>query len=205
MTDGDGGSGRQQLPAGNLATREQETVQTTLSAIGDLGVAGSDMFARSTAGRAPRSVVTVIVFFLFVYVLCVTVVQMTSGSSALVRLLLMPLFPALCAVLAFLSSRVWKRRATEFKSKLKVWQEALESLGHEAANAANAVQANLTGFRDANPQIQMAEHLEEIEAAAKRIAVAVRDAAVPMKMKAKKPGDGSSSNSPSGAHGRVAP
>lgn len=200
----DDGSRKSPASAGQPATSEQRTVQTTLSTIGDLGVASRDMFARGNEQRDSHGVLAVIVFFLLVYVLSVAVAGMTLRSSPLVRLLLMPLAPTVCALAAFLISRVWKCRALESKSHLKIWKEALESLAHEAANAANATRANLTGFLDAHPQFKQAEHLEEIEAAVRRIGVAVQDANDPVNRITRKPGDGSSPGLPGGARSRIA-
>jgi hypothetical protein len=184
---------------GQSATPEERTVQTTLSTIGNLGVASSDLFARGNQPQVSQSVLAVVIFFSFVYVLSIAVTGMTSGSSPVVRLLLTPLAPTACATVAFLSSRIWKRRALEFRSGLSVWQKALERLGYEAANAANATQANLTGFFETHPELKQEEHLEEIEAAVRKIDSAVQAASDRLKKKPEKPGDGSSADLPGSA------
>jgi hypothetical protein len=55
-----------------------------------------------------------------------------------------------------------------------VWQSALGSLSHEATSAANAIRANLTGFRLAHPQASQPELLNAMERATARIDQAVQ-------------------------------
>ena len=71
---------------------------------------------------------------------------------------------------------MWKLRAKHQSFILKVWQNAHGSLSHEATSAANAIRANLTGFRLANPQGPPSEHLSAIEAATARIGKALQKA-----------------------------
>jgi hypothetical protein len=80
------------------------------------------------------------------------------------------LLAALCALAAFWRARYWKRRA---KREAAVRREALQAMAFEAANAVNAIRANLLDFRQANPAAGVSEHLEEIERSAVRIAAAV--------------------------------
>ncbi|HZP01261.1 MAG TPA: hypothetical protein VFD30_13290 [Terriglobia bacterium] len=184
---------------GQSATPEERTVQTTLSAIGDLGVASSDLSARRNRPQVSQGVLAGVIFFWFVYILSIAVTGMTSASSPAVRLLLTPLAPTACATVAFLSSRIWKRRALEFKSGLTVSQKALERLGYEAANAANATQVNLTGFFETHPELKQEEHLEEIEAAVRKIDSAVQAASERLKKKPERASDGSSAGLPGSA------
>jgi len=89
----------------------------------------------------------------------------------------------------------WKRRTRVSEQELKIYKEALYALGFEAANAANAIRANLLGFRDCNKQVEMPEHLDEVATAVQRIAGAVKIAEDPLawhaqKSKAKNPPGG---------------
>jgi hypothetical protein len=187
MSDGDG-SGMQRTPGSRSEKPKRETAQATLSAIGDVGVAASEMFAEG--GEAPRTRAwpSLIAFVLLLYVSSVAVALGTFKSAPLVRLLVTPCFLILCAATAFWSSQVWKLRARNLKFRLKIWQDALDSLGHEVANAANAVQMNLTGFRMANPQVQMPEHLDEIKAGVNRIKTVVQKSTDPLAWKGPKQG-----------------
>jgi ABC-type transport system involved in cytochrome bd biosynthesis fused ATPase/permease subunit len=87
---------------------------------------------------------------------------------------LTPLFPVLVATVLFWWRQRWKLRARDESFKSKVWQNALASLSHEATSAANAIRANLTGFRLAHPQASQSELLNAMERATARIDKAVQ-------------------------------
>jgi len=162
---------------------KRETVQMTLSAIGDVGVASSE--AISGIGEASRVKIwrPTVIFFLAVYVTSVVVVALTFRASPWIRLLVTPLFAVFCATAVFWRRQVWKARAEELRFKLKVWQEALNGLGHEAINVANAIRANLMSFRALNLAARGMEHLEVIEEGTHRIERAVRKAEDPIQWK----------------------
>jgi hypothetical protein len=89
---------------------------------------------------------------------------------------LTPLFPVLIATTAFWWRQRWKFRARGERFKSKEWQNALGSLCHEATSAANAIRANLAGFRLGNPQASQSELLGAMERATARIDKAVQRA-----------------------------
>jgi hypothetical protein len=81
---------------------------------------------------------------------------------------------------------VWKFRAKNAKAKLKIWEDALESVGHEAINTVNAIRAQLVGFRIANPQVNYPEHLDIIEEETRRIDGVVQRSQDPINWKGRK-------------------
>jgi hypothetical protein len=91
----------------------------------------------------------------------------------------MPIFPTLIATFAFWWQQRWKVRARRASFRLRASEEAIGSLRHEASSAANAIQANLTGLRLADPQVSESEHLRAIELATARIGNAVQNSNPP--------------------------
>jgi hypothetical protein len=155
--------------------------QVTLSAIGDVSVAASESL--NQVSEAPKEIIwkPIIMFVLVVYGSSVALAwPLVEASSFWVRALLIPVFPVLCAATAFWWRQKWKFRAKDWKFKLKLWQEALDSVGYEAINSVNAIRANLIGFRLANPQVPMAEHLDVIEEGARRIDGVIQKAQDPV-------------------------
>ncbi|RMG56098.1 MAG: hypothetical protein D6723_01120 [Acidobacteria bacterium] len=113
----------------------------------------------------------ILLFFLFVYGVSGVLAWSLVGEVLLWPQILSTLaFPVVCATLAFWWRQRWKFRAKTYKFELKVWREALETIGYETANAVNAIRANVIGFRLANPNVAMAEHLDIIEDGTRRIA-----------------------------------
>lgn len=90
------------------------------------------------------------------------------------------LFPALCAAAAFRWWQQWKLHTREAEHKVKAWQDALDSVGDDAANAVNAIRASLLRFRRANPEANYPAHLDVIENGAKRIDAVLQRAGDPV-------------------------
>lgn len=113
----------------------------------------------------------IVLFVLFVYGISGALAWSVAGDAlSWPRILSILAFPVGCATLTFWWRQRWKFRAKTRKFELKVWQEALETMGYETANAVNAIRANMIGFRLANANVAMAEHLDVIEDSTRRIA-----------------------------------
>jgi len=158
---------------GAEATSKREPSQVTLSAISDLSIAATDAVGRVSG--APRKIrwLPILGFLLLVYVVSSFVAIYTLKSEPWVRAFLTPLVPVLIAWVAFWRRQAWKFRSQEWKFQEQARQNALNSLAHETANGVNAIRANLTGFREVNPQPAAAEHLEQIDRALARIDAAI--------------------------------
>jgi signal transduction histidine kinase len=156
---------------GSASTREAS--QATLSAIGDVSIAAADAVDRISAAPRKTRWLPVLGFLLLVYVASCFVAIYTLKSAPWVRAFLAPLVPVLIAAAAFWRRQTWKFRSRESKLKEQARQNALNSLAHETANGVNAIRANLTGFREVNPQPAAAEHLEQIDRALARIDAAL--------------------------------
>jgi hypothetical protein len=167
--DGDVGA---LVPTSPLPKREIS--QVTLSTLGDISVAATDSIGRVTAAPRTTRWFPILGFFLLVYVASCLVTLFSFTSDPWVRAFLMPLFPALVATAAFWWRQRWKLRAMGERFESKVWQNALGSLSHETTSAANAIRANLTGFRLAQPQASQSELLNAVERATARIDKAVQ-------------------------------
>ncbi|MGD0458458.1 MAG: hypothetical protein ABSC21_12035 [Terriglobia bacterium] len=163
----DDGDERTLVPTPSLPKREIS--QVTLSTLGDISMAATDSVGR--AADAPRATrwFPILGFFLLMYVATCLVTLFSFKRDPWVRAFLTPLFPVLIATAAFWWRQRWKFRAKGERFKLKVWQNALGSLSHEATSAANAIRANLAGFRLANPQAAPSELLSAIAHATARI------------------------------------
>ena len=163
----DDGDERTLVPTQSLPKREIS--QVTLSTLGDISMAATDSVGR--AADAPRATrwLPIVGFFLLMYVATCLVTLFSFKRDPWVRAFLTPLFPVLIASAAFWWRQMWKFRAKGERFKLKVWQNALGSLSHEATSAANAIRANLTGFRLANPQASQSQLLSAIAHATARI------------------------------------
>ena len=148
---------------------KREISQATLSTLGDLSVAATDSTDRAAAAPGATRWFPILGFFLFVYVATCLATLFSFKRDPWVRAFMTPLFPALVATAAFWWRQMWKFRARGERFKSKVWQNALGSLSHEATSAANAIRANLSGFRLAHPQASQSELLSAIERATVRI------------------------------------
>jgi hypothetical protein len=151
------------------STSKRGVSQATLSIVGDISVAATGSIGRTAPAPGAARWLLLLGFFLLVYVATCLVTLFSFKRDPWVRAFLTPLFSVLVATAAFGWSQRWKFRAKSESFKLKVRQNALGSLSHEASSAANAVRANLTGFRLAHPQAAQSEFLSAIELATARI------------------------------------
>ena len=163
---------------GAEATSKREPSQVTLSAISDVSMAATEAVGRISA--APRKIrwLPIFGFLLLVYIASSFVAIYTLKSEPWMRAFLTPLVPVLIAGVAFWRRQAWKFRSQEWRFQERARQNALNSLAHDAANGVNAIRANLTGFREVNPQPAAAEHLEQIDRALARIDAALEKSAV---------------------------
>ena len=174
------------------AEKKHEPAQVTLSTIGDVSVATADALAALDQPSPEKRWKAILAFVAVLYVLSAGLAWLLVDARAWVRMLLVPLFPVLAATAAFWWRQRWKFHAKEWQFKLKIWEDALDSLGHEAVNAVNAVRANLIGFRLANPGVSYPEHLDIIEEEAARIYSVVQKSRDPVAWKGKKKKKGDS-------------
>jgi len=175
-------------PAGQSVSSEgsrKEPTQVTLSVIGDVSVAASEAMGIS---EAPKAVTwrTSALFFILTYALSVGVGWLVRGETPLSAIAIVALGPVILATVVFWRCRLWRFRAKTWKRQLEIMEEALFSLRYEAANAANAIRANLIGFRLANPQVLMPEHLDVIQMETERIDLVVQKSQDPMSWKGRK-------------------
>jgi hypothetical protein len=169
--DGDKGS-----LAPTPSALKRETSQATLSTLGDLSVAATDSIGRAAPAPGASRWFPILGFFLLVYIATCLVTLFSFKREPWVRAFLTPLFPVLIATATFWWRQRWKFRAKGESFKLKGQQNALGSLSYEASSAANAIRANLAGFRIAHPQAAQSEYLSAIEIATVRIDKALRKA-----------------------------
>ena len=162
--DGDVGT---LVPTQSLPKREIS--QVTLSTLGDISVAATDSIDRAAAVPHATRSLPILGFFLLVYVATCLVTLFSFQRDPWVRAFLAPLFPVLVATAAFWLRQRWKFRARGERLRSREWQNALGSLSHEATSAANAIRANLTGFRLANPQASQSDLLSALERGTARI------------------------------------
>lgn len=161
--------------------RKKEVAQATLSVIGDVSVAASD--ASSALGEAPRETKwkPVLLCTALVYMGSLGFAWLLARSALWARVLFIPLFPVLCTGAAFWWRQKWKFRAKDWQYKLKIWQDALDSVSHETVNTVNAVRAQLIGFRLANPKVSFPEHLDIIQEETLRVDTIIQKAQDPVK------------------------
>jgi hypothetical protein len=167
--DGDAGT---LVPTRSLPRREIS--QATLSTLGDLSVATTDSIDDAAAAPQATRWFPILGFFFPVYLATCLVTLFSFKRDPWVRAFLTPLFPVLVATATFWWRQRWKFRAKGERFESKAWQKALGSLSHEATSAANAIRANLTGFRLAHPQAAQSELLSAVERATARIDKAVQ-------------------------------
>lgn len=153
---------------------ERGVSQVTLSTVGDLSLAATDSLANKVPARLAARWLPTLAFLLLVYIVVCLATLFSFKSAPAVRAFLTPVFPALIAAFTFWWKQQWKRRARRANAKLRASQSALGSLSHEATSAANAIQANLTGFRLASPQTGSSEYLHAIDLATARIGNALQ-------------------------------
>ena len=159
--------------------------QVTISTIGDVSVAAAERVGRVAASRRVRKR-WIILFFLVLYVATGWLGVHFLKATPWVRVFIVPLLPVLVATLVFGWRQKTNARAQDARFRLKIWQDALESLGHAAANGVTAVRANLISFRAANPQVSGGVHLDEIGGATQRIEVVIQQSQDPIAWKTPK-------------------
>jgi hypothetical protein len=153
---------------GTPESGERRSAQVTLSTIGEVSVATAEKVGRvTTSGRLRAR--WIFLFFIVLYGVTSWLGIHYMKAAPWVRIFIVPLLPVLVATLLLWWRQRTNARAQNHKFRLKIWQDALEGLGHAAANGVNAIRANLESFRAANPQLRSREHLEEIEGATRRI------------------------------------
>ena len=159
--------------------------QITLSTISDVSVATAERVSRIAAsGRMHKR--WIILFFIVLYVATGWLGVHFLKAAPWLRVFLVPLLPVLAATLMFGWRQKTKARAQDHKFRLKIWQDALDGLGHAAANGVTAIRANLVSFRTANPQVSEAVYLDEIEGATRRIESVIQQSLDPIAWKAPK-------------------
>ena len=134
---------------------KSDVSQVTLSTIGDVSVAASAAMDRVADVRQGTRWLALVGFFFLVYLAIIVLTIETFGSAPWVRAFLVPLFPVGIATIAFWWRQRWKLRSQASRFQLKMWKDAVSSLGHEAANGVNALRANLIAFRMANPEVAL--------------------------------------------------
>jgi len=162
---------------------KRESAQVTLSTIGDISVAAAEAAGNIRQASVRGRIAAMLAFGSLAYGLTAAVMYQVVRNGGNARWWLHALLPAFVASLAYLWGQRWKARAREERRKLKAWQNTLEAVSYEAANSANAVRAQLLGFRSANPQVNMPDHLREIETATQRIDAVVLRARDPLSWK----------------------
>lgn len=197
-----------------VASTAQSQYQAARGAPSSNGNASLAAFEQdlSQLSQVPQGTIwkPIVIFFVVLFGSSVALAwPLAEHSSAWLRALLIPAFPVLCATALFWRRQSWKFRAKDWKFKLKVGQEVLDSVGYEAINAVNAIRANLIGFRLANPNVSMAEHLDEIENGAHRIDRVIQKSQDPVawwvkKKKKKAPGGEEPSKVGEDARSRIA-
>ena len=175
----------QDRPVSASEAGKRATGQVTLSTIGDVSVAAAEKIGRIAAsGRIRKR--WIILFFLVLYAVTGWLGVHFLKAAPWVRVFIVPLLPVLVATLVFAWRQKTNARAQDGRFRLKIWQEALEGLGHAAANGVTAIRVNLIGFRAANPQVSGGVHLDEIEGATRRIEDVLQQSQDPIAWKAPK-------------------
>lgn len=161
---------------GERSVRTPHPSNATLSTIRDLSVAASSA-AEGNIHRPSSSSWIPLVLFFFAF-------EAVSAASArfllpsllwkeAVAVTFLPVFGA--TVLFWLRGRV-KARARVAKTHANETEEALKSFGYEAANAVNAIRANLIGVTLAHPDNSATTYLNEVKQGVDRIEAAINRA-----------------------------
>jgi len=153
-----------------------EDSQVTLSAIGDVSIAAAEAVGPVAAAPLRTRWLPILGFLVLLYAAASLVAIYTLKSAPWVQVFVAPLAVVLVAALAFWRRQVWKIRARHWRFKEIVRQDALNSLAHEAANAVNALRANLAGFSATDAAPSAAEHRKQVERALDRIDAALEKA-----------------------------
>jgi hypothetical protein len=151
----------------------RETGQTTLSAIGDVSIAASEVVGRGSAAPRKTRWLTILSFLLLTYLASSLVAIYALKSAPWVQAFVTPLLPVLLAGVAFWRRQVWKFRARGWRLKEQDARNELNSLLHETANGLNAIRANLVGLGEASSVPPAAQHLKLVEQALARMDAAL--------------------------------
>ena len=175
----------QDKPISSSESGKRTAGQVTLSTIGDVSVAAAAKVGRVAAsGRVRKR--WIILFFLALYAVTGWLGVHYLKAAPWVRVFIVPLLPVLVATLVFGWRQKTNARAQDGRFRLKIWQDALEGLGHGAANGVTAIRVNLISFRAANPQVSEGVHLDEIEGATRRIEDVIQHSLDPVAWKGPK-------------------
>jgi hypothetical protein len=159
--------------------------QVTLSTIGDVSVAAAEKVGRVAAsGRVRKR--WILLFFLVLFAVTGWLGVHFLKAAPWVRVFIVPLLPVLVATLVFGWRQKTNARVQNGRFRLKIWQDALDGLGHAAANGVTAIRANLISFRAANPQVSGGVHLDEMEGATRRIEDVIQQSLDPVAWKGPK-------------------
>jgi hypothetical protein len=172
-------------PVSTVESGKRATGQVTLSTIGDVSVAAAEKVGRVAASRRVRKR-WIILFFLVLYAVTGWLGVHFLRAAPWVRVFIVPLLPVLVATFAFGWRQKTNARAQNVRFRLKIWQDALEGLGHASANGITAIRANLVSFRVANPRVSGGIHLDEIEGATRRIEDVIQQSLDPIAWKGPK-------------------
>jgi hypothetical protein len=164
---------------------KRATAQVTLSTISDISLAATERVGRVKASKHIRKR-WIFLFFFVLYGATSWLGVHYMKAAPWIRIFIVPLLPVLVATLVLWWRQRSNARAQDNKFRLKIWQDALEGLGHAAANGVTAIRANLVGFRAANPQVSTRVHLDEIEGATRRIEEVIQQSLDPVAWKGPK-------------------
>jgi hypothetical protein len=175
----------QEKPIPGFEPGKRTPGQVTLSTIADVSAAAADKAGRVAAsGRVHTR--WIILFFLVLYLATGWLGVHYLRAAPWVRVFIVPLLPVLVATLVFGWRQKTNARAQDGRFRLKIWQDAIEGLGHAAANGVTAIRVILICFRAANPQVSVGAHLDEIEGATRRMEDVIHQSLDPIAWKAPK-------------------
>ena len=148
--------------------------QATLSAIADVSIAAEGAVQESSpCARGPRGMVLG-VFLGLLYMVGSFLVLSRGRISEFAQAFSTPLLCVGIAGLVILPWQIWKWNFRTRRAEREAGRKALNSLAHETANGANAIRANLTALREANPDLAATEHLQRVDRALARLDQAVK-------------------------------
>jgi len=135
----------QDKPISASESGKRATGQVTLSTIGDVSVAAAEKVGRVAAsGRIRKR--WIILFFLALYAVTGWMGVHYLSAAPWVRVFIIPLLPVLVATIVFGWRQKTNARAQDGRFRLKIWQDALDGLGHAAANGVTGHPGKLDKF-----------------------------------------------------------
>jgi len=108
-------------------------------------------------------------FVILLYLATCFVLVSILKTNPYIEVFYAPLLPVSIAGLVFWRRQVWKSRSMAWQANSKAHRNRWNSLAHETANGANALRANITALREANPSLTGTEQIQQIERALARI------------------------------------